>query len=239
MAGWLGPRADPGPAGLWPGPAGSGPKGYNDPDHIAMRSSLRIGFTFDRRDMMFIPSPLRLRTVGATVLAVSALLALSACSSAGKVGETVSSLGGMLTPYQSDVLQGNVVTREQVQALQTGMPREQVRNILGTPLLASAFHADRWDYVFSFRRQGQPVQQRKVTLFFKRDVLERVQADDLPSEQEFVSSLDVRRKGAKVPPLVATEAELKAFAEKNRAAEPEKTVPAAAPAASYPPLESR
>ncbi|PRD66708.1 outer membrane protein assembly factor BamE [Malikia granosa] len=189
--------------------------------------------------MMFIPSPLRPRTVGATVLAVSALLALSACSSAGKVGETVSSLGGMLTPYQSDVLQGNVVTREQVQALQTGMPREQVRNILGTPLLASAFHADRWDYVFSFRRQGQPVQQRKVTLFFKRDALERVQADDLPSEQEFVSSLDVRRKGAKVPPLVATEAELKAFAEKNRAAEPEKTVPAAAPAASYPPLESR
>ena len=239
MADWLGSLADPDPAGPRPVPAWSCPKGYNDPDHIAMRSSLRIGSIFDRRDMMFIPSSLRLRTVGATWLAVSALLALSACSSTGKVSETVSSLGGMLTPYQSDVLQGNVVTREQVQALQIGMPREQVRNILGTPLLASAFHADRWDYVFSFRRQGQPIQQRKVTLFFKREALERVQADDLPSEQEFVSSLDVRRKGAKVPPLVATEAELKAFAEKNRPAAPEKTAPAAAPAASYPPLESR
>ncbi len=190
--------------------------------------------------MMFIPSPLRIRTFGATVVAVSALLALSACSSAGKVGEVVSSLGGVLTPYKSDVLQGNVVTREQVQALQIGMPREQVRSILGTPLLASAFHADRWDYVFGFRRQGQPPQQRKVTVFFKREALERVQADELPSEQEFVSSLDVRRQGAKVPPLVATEAELKAFATKNRQpAEPEKSAPAAAPAASYPPLESR
>ena len=131
-------------------------------------------------------------------------------------------------------------TGEQVQALQVGMPREQVRSILGTPLLASAFHADRWDYVFGFRRQGQPPQQRKVTVFFKREALERVQADELPSEQEFVSSLDVRRQGAKVPPLVATEAELKAFATKNRQpAEPEKSAPAAAPAASYPPLESR
>lgn len=187
---------------------------------------------------MFKPRTMRSAVTGATVLAVSALLALSGCSSAGKVGETVGSLGGMLAPYRSDVLQGNVVTREQIQALQRGMPRDQVRNILGTPLLASAFHADRWDYVFTFRRQGQEPQQRKVTVFFEREALARVQADELPSEQEFVASLDARRKGAKVPPLQATEAELQAFAEKNRA-EPEKTVPAAAPAASYPPLESR
>lgn len=190
--------------------------------------------------MMFKPRTMRNATTGATWLAVSAMLALSGCSSAGKLGESVGSLGGMLTPYRSDVLQGNVVTREQVQALQRGMPREQVRNILGTPLLASAFHADRWDYVFTFRRQGQPPQQRKVTLFFQGDALARIEADELPTEQEFVDSLDARRKGSKVPPLQATEAELKAFAEKNRqAAESDRTVPAAAPAASYPPLESR
>lgn len=189
---------------------------------------------------MFKPRTMRARALGATVVAVSALLALSGCSSADKVGAAVGSLGGVLTPYKSDVLQGNVVTREQVQALSPGMPREQVRSILGTSLLASAFHADRWDYVFTFRRQGQPPQQRKVTVFFRQDLLERVQADALPSEQEFVSSLDVRRKGDKVPPLQATEAELKAFADKNRQpAESEQPAPAAAPAASYPPLESR
>jgi outer membrane protein assembly factor BamE len=190
--------------------------------------------------MMQIPSLPRLRGAGATVVAASALLVLAGCSGAGKVGTSLSSLGGTLTPYRSDVLQGNVVTREQVEALQTGMPREQVRAILGTPLLASAFHADRWDYVFSFRRQGQEPQQRKVTVFFQGDALARVQADALPSEQEFVSSLDRRRKGSEVPPLEATEAELKAFVAKNRPpAEPEKTPPAALPAASYPPLEPR
>ena len=190
--------------------------------------------------MMHISSLPRLRGAGATVVAVSALLVLAGCSSAGKVGSTISSLGGTLAPYQSDVLQGNVVTREQVEALQAGMPREQVRAILGTPLLASAFHGDRWDYVFSFRRQGQEPQQRKVTVFFQGDALTRVQADALPSEQEFVSSLDRRRKGSEVPPLEATEAELKAFAAKNRQpAESEQTAPAALPAASYPPLEPR
>ena len=189
---------------------------------------------------MFQPRTMRSAMTGATVLAVSALLSLSGCSSAGKVGEAVSSLGGMLAPYRSDLLQGNVVTREQAQALQPGMAREQVRNILGTPLLASAFHADRWDYVFTFRRQGQAPQQRKVTVFFQGDALARVQADELPSEQEFVASLDIRRKGARALPLEATEEELKAFAEKNRqSVEPEKPAPAAAPAASYPPLESR
>ncbi len=187
---------------------------------------------------MFKFRTMRTAATGSTVLAVAALFALSGCSSVGQIGEAVGSLGGMLTPYRSDVLQGNVVTREQVQALQRGMPRDQVRNILGTPLLASAFHADRWDYVFIFRRQGQEPQQRKVTVFFESDALARVQADELPSEQEFVASLDARRKGAKVPPLQATDDELAAFAKKNRV-EPEKTAPAAAPAASYPPLESR
>lgn len=186
---------------------------------------------------MFKPCTMRASALG---VAVSALLALSGCSSADKVGAAVGSLGGVLTPYKSDVLQGNVVTSEQLQALRPGMPREQVRNILGTPLLASAFHADRWDYVFTFRRQGQEPQQRKVTVYFRQDALERVQADALPTEQEFVASLDARRKGDKVPPLQATEAELKAFAEKNRQpVETEKTAPAAVPAASYPPLESR
>jgi len=188
---------------------------------------------------MFIPSLRLRRCAGAAAVAASALLALAGCSSTGTAGQAVSSLGGVLTPYKSPVLQGNVVTREQVQAVQRGMPREQVRNILGTPLLASVFHAERWDYVFTLRRQGQEPQQRKVTVFFKGDAVDRVLADELPTEAEFVASLDVRRKGAKVPPLEASEADLRAFqARNNTAAEPEKT-PLAAPAASYPPLESR
>jgi outer membrane protein assembly factor BamE len=170
------------------------------------------------------------------ICALVALVALSACSS---VTSRLPGITSVVSPYKIDILQGNVVTREQAAALQTGMTRDQVRDILGSPLLASVFHADRWDYVFTFRRQGQAPQQRRLTAFFKADVLERFEADELPTEAEFVASLDAGRKFGKVPPLQATEAQLKAFDERNKTTVPvEPAAPAAAPATSYPPLET-
>jgi outer membrane protein assembly factor BamE len=54
-----------------------------------------------------------------------------------------------ITPYKVDVIQGNFVSKEQVEQLRPGMTRDQVKATLGTPLMASLFHADRWDYVFT------------------------------------------------------------------------------------------
>ena len=136
-----------------------------------------------------------------------------------------------------EILWSNIIgiVSEQAKALQPGLTREQVRGLLGSPLLTSVFHADRWDYVFTFKRQGQAAQQRRVTVFFKGDVLERHEADELPSEAEFVSSLDSRRKADKVPPLEATEVQLKAFESRNVVPSPASSP--ATPAATYPPLE--
>jgi outer membrane protein assembly factor BamE len=64
-------------------------------------------------------------------------------------------IASVVTPYKVDVVQGNFISREQVEALQAGMGRQQVRDILGTPLITSLFHADRWD-MFSLQRPGQP-----------------------------------------------------------------------------------
>ena len=163
-----------------------------------------------------------------TPLVVAACVAVVACSGVGSV----------VTPYKIDILQGNVVTREQAQALQPGQARDQVKAVLGSPLLTSVFHGDRWDYVFTLQRQGQPPQQRRLTVFFKGDVLDRVESDELPSESDFVSSLDSRRKLDKAPPLEATEAQLERFP-KAKPASAAPAAPTPAPAASYPPLESR
>ena len=166
--------------------------------------------------------------------------ALVGCSTVEKVATSVSTLGGRITPYKIDVLQGNVVTREQAELLKPGMERDDVRNLLGTPLLTSVFHGQRWDYVFTFRRQGAEPQQRKLSVSFTGDRLERFEADELPSEADFVASLDVRRKTDKVPSLEATEEQLKAFQAKNPAAATAATpAPVAAPATNYPPLEPR
>ena len=75
-----------------------------------------------------------------------------------------------------------------------------------------------------------------MTVFFKGDALERIEADELPSEAEFVSSLDSRRKTEKVPPLEATEEQLKNFQSRNASTPPAQAP--AAPATNYPPLES-
>ena len=89
-----------------------------------------------------------------------------------------------LKPYRMEIQQGNFLTQEQVDKLQTGMTREQVRFLLGTPLLTDVFHADRWDYVY--RRQkasSKDLEERRLTLFFADNRLVRTEGDLMPSRQ--------------------------------------------------------
>ncbi|MES2937103.1 MAG: outer membrane protein assembly factor BamE [Pseudomonadota bacterium] len=169
-------------------------------------------------------------------LTLAVFLAAAGCSSFDNASQRVA---GLVTPYKVEVVQGNFVSREQVEALQPGMSRQQVRDVLGTPLLASLFHADRWDYVFTLRRQGVEPQQRKLAVFFKGEVLDHVDADTMPSEAEFVSTLDNKRKNAKVPQLEASEEALKAAAVRpaGAASAPAAPQPAAPAETAYPPLE--
>jgi outer membrane protein assembly factor BamE len=158
---------------------------------------------------------------------------LSACAS---FNSTSGRIAGLVSPYKVEVVQGNFVSKEQKEALQVGMPRAQVKEILGSPLVTSAFHADRWEYVFTIRRQGQEPQQRKLTVFYKGDEMLKVESDELISEQEFVSSLSGNRKLGKVPPLEIAADKLPA-----PVATPASPTSAASnanePARVYPPLE--
>jgi outer membrane protein assembly factor BamE len=92
------------------------------------------------------------------------ILACASLTGCGSFNGASSSIAGLVTPYKIDVVQGNFVSKEQAAALTPGMTRGQVRGILGSPLLTSIFHADRWDYVFTFKRQGVEPQARRVTV---------------------------------------------------------------------------
>jgi len=165
-----------------------------------------------------------------------ALLALTGCSS---LGRSAANPANWITPYKVDVIQGNFISKEQVEQLRAGMIRDQVKATLGTPLLASVFHADRWDYVFTLKRQGTEAQSYKYTVFFKNDLLERFEGDAMPSEGEFIARLDNKRKLGKVPPLEATEEQLKAAERPSKSAPANAAAaPADEPARTYPPLES-
>jgi len=123
-------------------------------------------------------------------MAVTALLGLSACTSA--VDETQRAwMNKVFRPYVPDIVQGNFISSEQYSKLEVGMSREQVRQILGTPLLASYFHANRWDYIFEFKRQNQVVgKERRVTVFFDGDKVVKFEGDALPTDIELVAEID-------------------------------------------------
>ena len=180
--------------------------------------------------MLHFMSNSRRRSIRCGLL-VAASAALVAC---GGLNSASSRVAGIVTPYKMDIVQGNFVSKEQAAALQPGMSRPQVRDLLGSPLLVSMFHADRWDYVFTFKRQGFEPQARKVTVFFKGDLMERFEADGLPTEAEFVASLDSGRQSRKVPVLEASEENLAKFAPAAKAVEPKALPPLRE---SYPPLE--
>lgn len=169
-------------------------------------------------------------------LAVLASLSLGAC---GSMTDRTRSMLYAVTPYKVEVVQGNFVSKEQVDALKPGMSRQQVREILGTSLLTDVFHANRWDYVFTIRRQGVEAQQRRLTVFFNGELLERFVGDEMPSEKDFVAGLDARRFSGKVPELEASEAQLKKFdPPKKDATAGAAAVPLPPLPPSYPPLES-
>ena len=84
-----------------------------------------------------------------------------------------------INEYKIDIQQGNVLTPEMVSQLKPGQTRDQVRFLLGTPLVVDIFHQQRWDYVYRYLNgQSGKVESRKFTVFFDAEGrLERVNGD--------------------------------------------------------------
>jgi outer membrane protein assembly factor BamE len=174
----------------------------------------------------------------------AAVLVLSACSF---VDEPLNRLVANINPYRIELIQGNVVTQEQIQVIRPGMSKNQIKEVLGTPLIESLFHGNRWDYAFTIRRHNEPIQQRRLAVFFENDAMTRYEADPLPTEAEFAARIDIRRPStAKIPPLTATPEQLAPFkpaaplAQGTLAASEASTdlLNATAVSAQFPPLES-
>jgi outer membrane protein assembly factor BamE len=89
-----------------------------------------------------------------------------------------------IQPYRPDIHQGNIITQEMVDQVRVGMTREQVRFMLGTPMLTSAFHQARWDYVYYLNRRSGEVQRRNLTIVFKDNKVESFRADPMPNEAQ-------------------------------------------------------
>ncbi|MCR1766560.1 outer membrane protein assembly factor BamE [Burkholderia glumae] len=159
-----------------------------------------------------------------TAAVAVAVVTLAGCSSYDSVTQRIAQ---SITPYRITVVQGNFVSQEKAAQLQVGMTRDQVRALLGTPLLTDMFHADRWDYLFYFKRGSTSVvQQRDLVLHFQNDRLASWSgAENLPTELDLLADIDGDRRSKR-----AAKAAAKAAAEQAAAASAASAAAAAAPA---------
>jgi outer membrane protein assembly factor BamE len=86
-------------------------------------------------------------------------------------------------PYRIDIRQGNVVTQEMVAQLKPGLTKDQVKFILGSPLVSDMFHSDRWDYVYHFKPGKGEAQQRRLTVIFVEGKLSKLAGDVVAGEK--------------------------------------------------------
>lgn len=115
---------------------------------------------------MFLPISPMFRFV--SLFGVMAAIGLAGCAEVPKV----------VHEYRIDIQQGNVITQEMVSQLKPGLTYEQVRFILGSPVLTDVFHKDRWDYAYRLRKGADgSVESRRFSVFFEGGKLARVAGD--------------------------------------------------------------
>lgn len=86
----------------------------------------------------------------------------------------VAGAGGCV--YQPSLSQGNLLKQDDIEQLEIGMTRNQVRFLLGTPMIDDPFHEERWDYVYYLRiGRDDPTFTRWVTVVFEGDTVAEIE----------------------------------------------------------------
>lgn len=68
--------------------------------------------------------------------------------------------------YRIDINQGNYVEQTAVNQLKFGMSKEQVRYVLGSPMLVENGYPDTWYYIYSHTEGHNPTIQRNLIADF-------------------------------------------------------------------------
>ena len=80
--------------------------------------------------------------------------------------------------YQAALSQGNLLDQEDIDLVEVGMTRGQVRFLLGTPVVEDPFHRDRWDYIYYFRQgRKRAIDRRWMIVVFEDDRVSEIRTD--------------------------------------------------------------
>lgn len=88
---------------------------------------------------------------------------------------------GWLSPHKLEIRQGNLITPEMLARVKVGMTQQQVKTMLGTPLVNDPMHVNRWDYIYRFSQEGKLIEDKRLSLYFENDSLKRIDDATPPS----------------------------------------------------------
>ncbi len=93
--------------------------------------------------------------------------------------------------YRADIHQGQDSAADEADKLTIGMTREQVADIMGTPLVVDKFRDNRWDYLYSVAIEGgDPTVLKRTTVIFDGDRVAEIIEIKADSEESPESSQD-------------------------------------------------
>ena len=80
--------------------------------------------------------------------------------------------------YRQTISQGNLIEQEDLDQVEVGMTRNQVRFLLGTPMVDDPFHRDRWDYVYFLKvGRNDATFKRWISVFFENEIVSEIRRD--------------------------------------------------------------
>jgi outer membrane protein assembly factor BamE len=80
--------------------------------------------------------------------------------------------------YRANIAQGNLIKQDDLEQAEVGMTRNQIRFLLGTPMIDDPFHADRWDYIYYLKiGRKDAAYKRWVSVFFVDDRVSEIRKD--------------------------------------------------------------
>ena len=80
--------------------------------------------------------------------------------------------------YRANISQGNLVKQEDLDQAEVGMTKNQIRFLLGTPMIDDPFHSDRWDYVYYLALgRDSATQTRWVSIIFADDHVSEIRKE--------------------------------------------------------------
>lgn len=80
--------------------------------------------------------------------------------------------------FRANISQGNLIEQDDIDQIDVGMTRKQIRFLLGTPMIDDPFHKDRWDYIYYLKiGRRDTVAKRWVSVMFADDKVSEVRKD--------------------------------------------------------------